>query len=334
MDNIINTLLETINNDPDNDLIDTSTSDTSNGTPSDTSNGTPNNTPSDTPSDMLSEVTELIDQEDESDNITLDENKINDTILNMNNTMGYGCGHYMRRCKLFAKCCNEYFYCHMCHDEIHNVISITNDLHHELDRYSVEKIKCTKCDTEQQISKFCNNCGICFGFYFCDKCKIIDDVDRDYYHCDKCKICRVGFGKKYKHCDKCNICFAEDFVHKCIEVDECPICCDSLTKSVSSIQKLRCGHSLHPKCYVELAKTSYRCPMCQKSMYDMSAQFKNIDTHIELNPMPDEFKNDDGTNKTVSVYCIDCEHTGDTVFHFIGLKCSNNECGSYNTKQS
>lgn len=235
--------------------------------------------------------------------------------------LSYGCKHYMRRCSLYASCCNKYYVCRRCHDEEHEEKD-----NHVLNRYTVEKIKCEKCRNEQPPSQNCTNCGICFGYYFCAICNIFDDIDKDYVHCNKCNICRVARGRKIVHCDTCEMCYMDEFKHKCINIDDCPICYDSVKTCTSGVRILNCGHKLHTQCYIDLLKTNYKCPICKKSVADMSQMFQIMDQQISLQQMPEEYK-----DIKVDIFCNDCEKKSNVNLHFIAMKCP--ECGSYNTSQ-
>lgn len=68
------------------------------------------------------------------------------------------CSHYIRRCALVTPCCEKTYPCRFCHDKEEN---------HELDRSSVEFIKCTQCSTIQEVGLHCTECGIRFGMYAC-----------------------------------------------------------------------------------------------------------------------------------------------------------------------
>lgn len=85
-----------------------------------------------------------------------------------------------------------------------------------------------------------------------------------------------------------------------------------------------CGHSIHRKCYQEHEKTSYKCPICNKSFRNMESQFRNLDAAIQSQPMPPEFQDTKAT-----VLCNDCCAKSTTKYHWLGLKCV--ICNSYNT---
>ena len=40
------------------------------------------------------------------------------------------------------------------------------------------------------------------------------------------------------------------------------------------------------------------------------------------------------TERKKSIRCNDCEEASETTFHFAGLKCLHEGCGSYNTHQT
>ena len=165
----------------------------------------------------------------------------------------------------------EYYTCRLCHNE---------DKNHILDRYNIKNIKCKKCDVIQKPSNKCNNdkCNIEFGKYYCKICNLWDSTEnKDIYHCDSCKICRVGKKEDYIHCPKCNLCITkENFKndnHKCIVNGGhsiCPICSENLFTSTNSISILRCGHCIHVECLQEYTKHNYNCPICKKSLNDLT----------------------------------------------------------------
>lgn len=89
---------------------------------------------------------------------------------------------------------------------------------------------------------------------------------------------------------------------------------------------MKCGHTIHHKCYYDLMKTSYKCPICSQSIINMESQFRNLDRSIESQPMPPEFQD---TQAVVS--CNDCYAKSIVKYHWLGLKCG--VCDSYNTTQ-
>ena len=63
----------------------------------------------------------------------------------------YKCKHYNRKCLLYSPCCNKLVACRLCHNE-KNLCSM------KFDRFSVKKIKCKECSTDQIPSNKCIKC--------------------------------------------------------------------------------------------------------------------------------------------------------------------------------
>ena len=73
-----------------------------------------------------------------------------------------------------------------------------------------------------------------------------------------------------------------------------------------------------------LKHSYYQCPVCCKSMVDMSEAWRQFDFSIEQQPMPQEFK-----DSKVKILCNDCQSKTEVPFHYLGNKCAS--CKSYNT---
>ena len=236
------------------------------------------------------------------------------------------CIHYDRNCKILAPCCNKFYNCRLCHDE-------ESQLCDKLDRKTISRIKCKKCDTEQDISNKCIKCSIEFGKYFCKICNLFDNnIEKKQYHCVKCGICRVGGKENFYHCDNCNMCISNNLKdnHKCITNsfdNNCPICFDPLFDSIKQVISMKCGHTIHYECFKDLLNTNtlsgVRCPICNKTTIDASVLFNHLENEINLTPMPEEL------NYNVKILCNDCNIISDTKYHIIGHKCKN--CNSFNT---
>ena len=83
---------------------------------------------------------------------------------------------------------------------------------------------------------------------------------------------------------------------------ECPICLEDMMYSIlPSVILPNCGHSIHERCFKELCKTNYKCPLCFKSIGDMSEAYSSLDQVITANPMPNEY-----ADKKVKILCNDC----------------------------
>ncbi|KAK4440683.1 E3 ubiquitin-protein ligase RZFP34 [Sesamum alatum] len=248
-------------------------------------------------------------------------------------SVNYGCKHYRRRCKIRAPCCDEVFDCRHCHNEAKNALEIDPLRRHDVPRHHVKRVICSLCDTEQDVAQNCVSCGVCMGNYFCDKCKFFDDdVSKKQYHCDECGICRTGGRENFFHCSKCGCCYSNLIkdAHRCVERamhHNCAVCFEFLFDSTRNIAVLSCGHTIHMECVKEMERhRRYACPVCSKSICDMSNVWRKLDEEIASTPMPEMYK-----NKTVWILCNDCEETSEVQFHIVGYKCL--RCSSYNTRQ-
>ncbi|KAI3341320.1 hypothetical protein F4824DRAFT_310224 [Ustulina deusta] len=236
-----------------------------------------------------------------------------------------GCEHYRRNVKLQCSTCNRWYTCRFCHDKVED---------HNLIRKETQNMLCMFCGTTQKASQTCVSCEALAARYYCDICKLWnDDPDKPCYHCSDCGICRIGrgIGKDFYHCKKCCACIAiaTRLDHKCIEraIDcDCPICGDYMFTSPKPVCFMKCGHSIHRSCLDEHQKTSYKCPICNKSLLNMESQFRNLDLSIQAQPMPTEFR-----DARAIVLCHDCSAKSSTMYHWLGLKCG--VCQSYNTAQ-
>ncbi|KAL1990690.1 hypothetical protein VTN49DRAFT_6529 [Thermomyces lanuginosus] len=236
-----------------------------------------------------------------------------------------GCQHYRRNVKLQCYTCKKWYTCRFCHDEAED---------HTLERRKTENMLCMVCGLPQPAAQWCKECGTRAASYYCGVCKLWDnDSSKSIYHCYDCGICRVGqgLGKDFVHCKTCGVCIPISIqkTHRCIENStqcDCPICGDYMFTSPDTVVFMRCGHSIHQKCYLEYSKSSYRCPICSKTIMNMEAQFRNLDRTIESQPMPAEFR-----DTKALIHCNDCGAKGAVKYHWLGLKCD--LCESYNTVQ-
>ncbi|KAF1890857.1 hypothetical protein Lal_00037428 [Lupinus albus] len=209
--------------------------------------------------------------------------------------MEYGCKHYRRRCMIRAPCCNEIYSCRHCHNEATSVLKHFN--RHDLVRQDVKQVVCSVCDTEQLAAQICTNCGVRMGEYFCDICKFFDDdTGKQQFHCDECGICRVGGQQNFFHCNKCGSCYSVALRdnHSCVENSmrhHCPICYEYLFDSMKDTAVMKCGHTMHCECYDEMIyREKFCCPICSKSVIDMSREWKRIDEEIEATVMPEDYR--------------------------------------------
>jgi hypothetical protein len=235
----------------------------------------------------------------------------------------FGCRHYKRGCKILPECCHNWTTCRLCHNE--------ENKDHEIDRFATRFMMCMYCSVVQPVSQNCIECKKQLASYFCPICKLwSDDQTKPIYHCDGCRMCRVGNPDWFRHCPICAVCIpVEGFSeHKCIEraLDcDCPICGDNLFTSMTPVMFMPCGHPIHTRCYNAHLENSYVCPICQKSLGDMSSLFSHIDNLMQIQKMPPEY-----SNMRSQIFCNDCEEKSVALYHFMYHKCQS--CGSYNTK--
>lgn len=236
-----------------------------------------------------------------------------------------GCIHYKRNVKMQCNTCQRWYTCRLCHDEIED---------HTLPRRETKHMLCMLCKSPQPVSQFCKSCDVAAACYYCSVCKLWNnDPNKSIYHCDDCGICRLGegLGKDFFHCKTCAACMSiqAESTHKCIERStkcDCPICGDYMFTSNKPVAFMRCGHSIHESCFTEWCNTSYKCPICSRSIANMESQFRRLDRHIEEQPMPDEYR-----DNRAYIFCNDCNSRSITKYHWLGVKCA--ICESYNTTQ-
>ena len=234
-----------------------------------------------------------------------------------------GCKHYKRNVKMQCNKCQRWHTCRFCHDEVED---------HKLPRQETKHMLCMFCTTAQLASQSCRGCGHPSAWYYCPICKLWNnDPEKSIYHCNDCGICRLGqgLGKDFLHCKKCCVCVSVDVEHNCIEQStksDCPICGEYMFTSAASVVFMKCGHSIHERCFKQWCTKSYKCPICSKSVVNMASQFTLLDRQIAAQPMPEEYR-----NVRAYVFCNDCGVKASTKYHWLGLKCEH--CESYNTTQ-
>lgn len=193
------------------------------------------------------------------------------------------CNHYIKNCSQFSfNCCSLIDPCKRCHLDRHSMC----------ENCTVKTITCIKCKTQQTPSNMCINCSVKFAKNYCEKCNIW--TDKQITHCDKCNICRLG--TNLFHCDTCNICFENDdnLPHKCTNIDfatlTCSVCTEKIFNTTEKIHVLACTHAIHDKCLIGLLNNdNYKCPLCKKSMIDMTLLWDNLNANICQQPMPKLF---------------------------------------------
>lgn len=190
--------------------------------------------------------------------------------------------------KLYFSCCNLYDPCTNCHFD--------RPIH--IERVAKLKVKplntlitCMKCETEQVPSNNCVNseCGITFAKNYCSICPFW--TDGKLYHCDKCNVCLPFNKEEIKHCDECNLCIIVNGKrHDCkkrYREMKCICCSESVVLTPKTFTILNCSHPIHTDCLNDMKiKKNYRCPICKKSMWNMSAEWELLRTNIKFTPLP------------------------------------------------
>ena len=69
---------------------------------------------------------------------------------------------------------------------------------------------------------------------------------------------------------------------------------------------------------------NFYCPLCKKSIVNLTSYWNQIDAVMLTQEMPEEFR-----DWTADIHCNDCEKKSNTKYHFSYHKCQ--ECGGYNT---
>ncbi|KAK1312779.1 hypothetical protein QJS10_CPA07g00465 [Acorus calamus] len=118
--------------------------------------------------------------------------------------------------------------------------------------------------------------------------------------------------------------------HSCVERamhHDCPVCFEYLFESTNDVSVLPCGHTIHVKCLKEMQQhLQYACPLCSKSVCDMSKVWEMMDVEVAATPIPEVYQ-----NRMVSILCNDCGASSTVQFHVLAQKCL--KCKSYNTRQ-
>ncbi|KAG2445115.1 hypothetical protein HYH02_008982 [Chlamydomonas schloesseri] len=202
-----------------------------------------------------------------------------------------------------------------------------------MDRYAVSEMRCMACGERQPVAAACRACATPMARYVCGICHLYDDEPgKDIYHCPFCNVCRRGrgLGVDFFHCMNCNACMSLSLFssHKCREKcieGNCPVCHESLFDSSQPIKELPCGHFMHSTCFSTYSRYNYTCPLCCKSVGDMSVYFQMLDSLLAAERLPPEY-----AGRMQQVLCNDCGKMGFAPFHFVYHSCPH--CRSYNTR--
>lgn len=210
----------------------------------------------------------------------------------------FGCKHYSLNCLFFANCCDKWFSCRFCHDEVSD---------HQVNRHETRHCICILCGTVQVASSKCCNavCGIVLAKYYCDKCKFWDNSPTKHlYHCDKCKVCRKGEAQNSEHCDRCNKCIPRDIYssHGCPLDDSKKKCiyCDELINHTVPYLSLKCLHMSHVSCQNRI-KTA--CPKCTPNLENLSiVQTTSASPPLKVEPLRESISRENDKSENLNLY--------------------------------
>ncbi|ADM12518.1 CHY zinc finger domain-containing protein [Encephalitozoon intestinalis ATCC 50506] len=188
------------------------------------------------------------------------------------------CQHYSNACLIRFECCLNLYPCRLCHD---------NAEKHKANRYEISHMVCTVCNLLQPKTQSCSQCLSVVSKYFCSKCNLWDSSGDQIFHCDKCSACRKGDPKVAFHCDICQTCLIATGSKNHIHVENttsgnCPICAEDMLGCMEVLVLLRCGHSLHQRCFDEFIRETYTCPICSKPIGDTSTINKKVEHILEM----------------------------------------------------
>ncbi|KAG1677148.1 hypothetical protein FOA52_000954 [Chlamydomonas sp. UWO 241] len=82
---------------------------------------------------------------------------------------------------------------------------------------------------------------------------------------------------------------------------------------------------MHSSCFAAYTRYNYTCPLCAKSIGDMTVYFQMLDSLLASERLPTEY-----AGRTQLVLCNDCGKSGFAPFHFVYHSCPH--CRSYNTR--
>jgi hypothetical protein len=235
-------------------------------------------------------------------------------LLNIDDEISKHCEHMDNNFKINTECCSKVYCC----SKEHNL-----DSDHFLETKNTIII-CGYCNIEQKLTEYCIACSKKLKTnYACKKCFIFDNSDKFKFHCEKCNTCHYEEKNQLENCSVCNVCYLKNTKHICITLENnCSICLEELKNG--TLINLSCGHIIHSNCYRELIKSSYKCPLCSKTIIDMKEEFAKLNEQIE------QSRELDNTTIIKDIYCYDCEKKSQTLFSYLGLKCT--YCKSFNTR--
>ncbi|KAJ4837969.1 hypothetical protein Tsubulata_031782 [Turnera subulata] len=236
--------------------------------------------------------------------------------------MEYGCSHYRRRCRIRAPCCNEIFDCRHCHNEAKNNINVERKLRHDMPRHQVRQVICSLCGTEQDIIFLLRSWKLLIWctlaiiwintqyYLFTAMNRFNNFVSAVVYAWGNTSVrlasCLMMIYLRSNiivmvvgsaELEGVEISFTVTSVGQCImtvlfALSSLTDYLQYLFESRSDVTVMPCGHTIHENCLKEMREHyQYACPLCSKSVCDMSKVWEKYDTEIAATPMPEPYQN-------------------------------------------
>ncbi|KAG6409624.1 hypothetical protein SASPL_127665 [Salvia splendens] len=275
--------------------------------------------------------------------------------------LNYGCSHYHRRSQIRAPCCNEIFDCHHCHNEAklfifwqQNNICIDQKLRHDITRHLIEKVRQLNLEDlsfsfflsciqsyahfvtlNRRLNKFAEIVGCAWEDTIVELASCMMMI----YRKTSIIVMAVVFAGSEApiisfiaiNVARCCYSMVLKSSHPCIERamhQNCPVCFEYLFESRNDVVSMPCGHTIHRTCLEQMQDYyRYACPICSKSVRNMSKVWEKYDLEIAATPMPPYYE-----DKMVWILCNDCGSKSEVKYHIVGQKC--HDCKSYNTRQT
>ncbi|KVI00181.1 Rubredoxin-type fold [Cynara cardunculus var. scolymus] len=228
----------------------------------------------------------------------------------------FGCTHYRRRCKIKAPCCDEVFDCRHCHNEIKNSLEIDPIHRHDVPRHDVKKVVFVSYVLYVTLNKMFNKIVSAVGYVWgITSVKHANSTTMMFR-----RISTIVINVAYVEQVARRISFiATNVVNNKMKNLYIDVATRKRSKIHTCVWKGQCT-------MIVLFVLRYSCPICSKSICDLSDMWRKLDNEVEATPMPETYK-----NKMVWILCNDCEKISRVKFHIVGQKCT--QCKSYNTRQ-
>lgn len=86
------------------------------------------------------------------------------------------------------------------------------------------------------------------------------------------------------------------------------------------LQELRCGHLIHSHCFRDYTRYNYTCPVCLKSIGDMTVYFRMLDSLMARDTkLPPEYANRRQVRQLLKIPCSVGLGFGILGYYFLGI---------------